>query len=1000
MRPIESVESSERSDGGSSSSSCCLAGCFQFLSARFSRGKSSPHSKLTQAEFERLINFLGAVPILRKHLPRSLLPQVALAFKVKEWSPGSPVIEAGQLGTEFFIIQSGEAQVLLNPAKDVGSHKGPILYALDYFGGHTLTEQRPNIATIVARGREPLVTISMSRDDFVALNLSKYLRFPRRPAIYEGQRTDRVRYGIGDGSPSASDRGSTVLKTPSYPAGKDDDAGQLKEEEVDFLCEALKANPNLKRAVGETPDEKLRELAHEAERRVLATGSVLGRPGELPAACFIVGKGSLDVSLDAGASIHRSAEATVASQNRTQQQLILKQRFVENLELVPLSLRVSGSSAKSSRAASVRVDFAGGSGSEAGTVSSLTSAATSAKKHARARAASLGGWRSVEKIAKSPFQVGDDVARVVVGADLAREVGKVTQIISFGTKGEVEVEFDGGKEVLPVDRLRPANRFKPMAKVTRGMAYGDLSLLYNTRLTTTCRAAEKTVVFIIGRANFKEKFHRESPTLEEHYKLLDDMHLLSPLLRSERMVLARSAVGVFSFKAGEKIFSEGELQEESLLYVIKAGTASIKKDGLEVVSLTRSGHFGERQIFRNSKVPEYTVVAGPEGVVCLAIRGEMLRKFMGEAPALMDYDYKKIGWKSDLIEYFRKLPASSKSFGDLSFPNLETIGLLGEGGFGSVFLVQAKDNPDQRYALKRLSKGYVMQAKAVKQVCLERDILTLVDSRFIIKLVRTYKDSEYIYMLLSLCDGGHLYDLVSDYRAYGQSLDPSAVMFYIASVACALGHLHERCIAFRDLKAENVLRDSDGNVKLCDMGFAKFIVDKSTTLLGTPEYMAPEMIDPPHAHNRMVDWWALGVLCFELLTGQDPWFSAGLDIDDPMAQILALRESHDDGLPVQLLPRGNPAVKEFIRKLLSINPSKRLGTNGDFDEVQQDQWFKSHRFDFEALQRGEMLPPELSIPHRSLSKSDKLTNSDKACWSADKSLYAPVEGSCDWDSVF
>merc|ERR1740138_1995704 len=116
-----------------------------------------------------------------------------------------------------------------------------------------------------------------------------------------------------------------------------------------------------------------------------------------------------------------------------------------------------------------------------------------------------------------------------------------------------------------------------------------------------------------------------------------------------------------------------------------------------------------------------------------------------------------------------------------------------------------------------------------------------------------------------------------------------SVAFYVACLTIGIEHLHERNIVHRDVKPENVLLDRTGYGKLCDMGFARFVLGKTNTLVGTPEYMAPEMIDFPHSHDMAVDWWALGVLTYELLTGQPPWEDEG--IAEPCAKILAIRRS-------------------------------------------------------------------------------------------------------------
>lgn len=943
--------------------------------------------KLTEEEFEQLLKFLSVVPLFRKQLSKADLPLVAQALKRTAWEPGVHVVEQGAEGKAFFIIQEGEAKVVVKDPEGVESVRA-LLYHGDYFGGHTLIEKRPNVGTIIARGPHNLVTLSMSRKNFELLGLHKKLKFPRRPAIYDGLRTD------------ALVNHTTVSRTlkPNQTMSTADEA---------LICKAVRSNANLKRALGDVADDKVLQIARVATRRVVEAGTIIARTGDLPTDFYVVAQGSFDIisGCDAG---HRSVEATVASQRSARARFLLKERFLHDL------------------ATAVPQTQSKGQGNDTGPQKYRSKTMVLASKpgaNGKERRTSFFGRKngmvgkeaSQEAAAIQRFRVGEFVARLVVGRDsVAQESGKVVEVIGDWPDGEVLVDFfePPRRERLRMQHLRPAKDTVTIANVKPGSTYGELALLYNARLVTDFKACEDSVVYAINRWHFKECFSRDCPQLEEHCELLNEVHLLTPLLQAERFELARNATGVLQFQPGVEVLTQGESYRDVLFYVIKKGScllrmATTNEAGEQVVKeiarYQRGGCFGERMILRKTDKPEFTVEAGPDGMTCLVIDGQILQSFFLNAGGKTT-DFGMPGMQCDASEYHTQIMVSRgrsrKRIVEHTLAGLQVVSLLGEGGFGAVFLVRAGP---QEYALKRISKGFAQQAGVTKQIGLERDVLSMVDSPFIVQLFQTYKDDEYVYILMELADGGHLYQILCSWRAERHGPDASAAMYYVASVSYALEHLHERNIAYRDLKLENVLLDTHGYVKLCDMGFAKFIFKKSHTLCGTPEYMAPEMIDTPHAHDRNCDWWALGVMAFELLTGQVPWDSSGLDDDeDPMAYLLHIRGSHDRGIHESLIPTSEMAARAFISRLLTVKVKSRLGYRGG-EEVRNDNWFKSRRFDFEALLNRTLPPPHPGIASEAarLVPAEMNPTMRSSHLQTQDHLYAPYENDgSGWDESF
>ncbi|XP_069158127.1 cAMP-dependent protein kinase catalytic subunit 3 isoform X2 [Procambarus clarkii] len=169
--------------------------------------------------------------------------------------------------------------------------------------------------------------------------------------------------------------------------------------------------------------------------------------------------------------------------------------------------------------------------------------------------------------------------------------------------------------------------------------------------------------------------------------------------------------------------------------------------------------------------------------------------------------------------------------------------------------------------------------------------------------------------------------------------------FYASEIVSALEYLHSLSVVYRDLKPENLLLDQDGHLKITDFGFAKKLTDRTWTLCGTPEYLAPEIIQSK-GHNKAVDWWALGILIYEMLAGYPPFFD-----DNPFGiyeKILGGRVEWPRHL--------DTSAKDLIKKLLTQDRTKRLGNmkNGA-DDVKRHRFFKN--IDWEDVYHKQLKPP-------------------------------------------
>ncbi|ESO03263.1 hypothetical protein HELRODRAFT_80468, partial [Helobdella robusta] len=249
----------------------------------------------------------------------------------------------------------------------------------------------------------------------------------------------------------------------------------------------------------------------------------------------------------------------------------------------------------------------------------------------------------------------------------------------------------------------------------------------------------------------------------------------------------------------------------------------------------------------------------------------------------------------------------------------------GTGTFGRVYLVQHMQTRSFR-ALKVLPISEIIRLKQVDHVQNEKEILFSVEHPFIIKLLLTNHDPTFLYLLFEYVPGGELFSYLRNAGHFSNS----TTQFYASQLVLVLEYLHLQNVVYRDLKPENLLLDSQGHLKVTDFGFAKKLIDRTWTLCGTPEYLAPEII-LNKGHNKAVDWWAFGIILFEMLVGYPPFYD-----ETPFG----IYEKILDG-KVEWPKMFNPVVKDLIRKLLVPDRSKRFGSmkNGA-DDVKCHRWFR------------------------------------------------------------
>jgi cGMP-dependent protein kinase len=250
----------------------------------------------------------------------------------------------------------------------------------------------------------------------------------------------------------------------------------------------------------------------------------------------------------------------------------------------------------------------------------------------------------------------------------------------------------------------------------------------------------------------------------------------------------------------------------------------------------------------------------------------------------------------------------------------------------------------ETYAMKGLSKGYIVKTGMHDSVMNEKNILMMTNSPFIVRLWETYSGSQTLYFLMQPCLGG---ELSATYNRKGFHGSESHAKFYVAGTICAFDHMHQRRIIYRDLKPENLLLSSKGMLKITDMGLAKFVIGKTYTTCGTPDYFAPELIAST-GHTNAVDWWTLGILIFELMSGHPPFESAyPMQIYSKVMKVIN---------KVPFPPKCQGAVGDLIKALLKNTPCERLPARpGGVKNLKDHKWYLG--FQWDSFEATTMDPP-------------------------------------------
>ncbi|GAB6020897.1 RAC-alpha serine/threonine-protein kinase [Chamberlinius hualienensis] len=296
-------------------------------------------------------------------------------------------------------------------------------------------------------------------------------------------------------------------------------------------------------------------------------------------------------------------------------------------------------------------------------------------------------------------------------------------------------------------------------------------------------------------------------------------------------------------------------------------------------------------------------------------RDEWMQAIQYVAEKLADEEDVEMKVDEDMKSKFA-VTGSSGSKNKITLDNFEFLKMLGRGTFGKVILCREKST-SQLFAIKVLKKEVIIAKDEVAHTLTENRVLQTTDHPFLTSLKYSFQTADRLCFVMEYVNGGELFFHLSRERVFSEE----RTKFYGAEIICALAYLHENGIIYRDLKLENLLLDKEGHIKIADFGLCKEDISygaTTKTFCGTPEYLAPEVLED-NDYGRPVDWWGVGVVMYEMMCGRLPFYNKDHDV---LFELILMEE-------VKFPRTISNEAKDLLSGLLVKDPTKRFGSGPD-----------------------------------------------------------------------
>ena len=367
-----------------------------------------------------------------------------------------------------------------------------------------------------------------------------------------------------------------------------------------------------------------------------------------------------------------------------------------------------------------------------------------------------------------------------------------------------------------------------------------------TKTQSAIRCRPNSFLAILKNTDLKQHFKCSLKMLGEKSSFIEQLRKVSLFknFTNAKLEVLSKKIKVEKVPNGKNVITMGE--EGTRFYIIKKGQVDIfVRDNKYIRTMNENEYLGERALFFQEPRSATAKAHGDVEVYYLekeafeTVIEKNLKNYLIDRLYLQD-DTVQL---TDLVYYMK----------------------LGSGSYGNVSLVK-NTKKNYFYAIKNISCKQILYTQLHQNLELERNILSKIDHPFIVKLVKTMKDKNYVYFLMDYIKGKELFDVIRDIGL----LNKYQTQFYGASIMLAVQYLHQRKFIYRDIKPENIMVLENGYIKLIDFGTAKEITDKTKTIIGTPHYMAPEVI-LGEGYSFKVDFWSIGICMYEFMCGGVPF---------------------------------------------------------------------------------------------------------------------------------